>query len=213
MISLVCRNSNVKMSKPTPDYLILSTLILSVVLISSLPVQSYALNTMFSGPAPKTTSRTYVNEEHGFQFEPPKGWAVKDESKNGIKLAPNKGNAFLYTYASESSINLDTATSTNEMRKKFERVIIDAFSHIPGTEKILSPKFTYYDDGVKITFSVIGTMADDREKTPMKGQMAVWMSQDKGKVYGMLYAGDKDSYKTHLQVYKTALKSFYVFPT
>jgi hypothetical protein len=191
------------------SFLILS-IVLSLVLISSVLIQAYASQTMFSSP-PRMTSKTYVNEEYGFRFEPPRGWIIKEDRSEGMTLVPNKGNSFLHAYTLELPSELFTMLNNNE-KKKFEKTIGEMWSNMPGIAKISTPKFTYYDDGVRATFSILGTTESNGGKTSMKGQMTIWVSQDNDRMYFMLYASDKPSYKTHLKAFQTAQKSFYVFP-
>ncbi|MEM2160051.1 MAG: hypothetical protein QXN55_03755 [Candidatus Nitrosotenuis sp.] len=172
-------------------------------------IQAYASQTMFSSP-PRMTSKTYVNEEYGFRFEPPRGWMVKDDHSEGITLAPNKGNSMLGVFAFELPPEMYTMLDNNE-KKKFEK-IIRSMANMHGIEKTSTPKFIYYDDGVRATFSILGATEINGEKTPMKGRITIWISYDNHKIYFMMYGSDKSSYKTHLQMLQAAEKSFYVFP-
>jgi len=164
---------------------------------------------MFSGLPPKTTSRTYVNDEQGFQFEPPRGWMIKEDRSEGVTLTlPGKGITLLHVYAMEAS-ELVTMLDNNE-KKQFEKKI-SSLSGMTGIEKISKPKFTYYDDGAKATFSIT-SITDGTGKSGPRGQMTIWVSQDNSKMYFMLYASDKYTFNTNLSTIKNVQKSFYVFP-
>lgn len=191
-------------------FLILSALVLSIILISSLSAQSYALNTMFPDYPPKKTSMTHVYKKHGFQFDLPKGWKITQSASDTLVFShADKSRTMLMVSRGDlpegGAIEYFPLDSKSK-RKEFEIFITEDPPDFGGF-KFKNFKFTYYDDGVKITASMSARETVDGKSVSFKGNMISWLSPESEEAYIIMFVSE--NYKTHSKAFEIAAKSFY----
>lgn len=101
-----------------------------------------------------------------------------------------------------------------QKKKEFEKIFTDVLlATQPAGYKGSPVKFTYYPEGLKITWSFAYVHWTDGIQYQIKGNSVAWWWSEKGDLYELDYFANSDEYKTYYPSFKTAVDTFYIYPT
>ena len=109
--------------------------------------------------------------------------------------------------------SLSVFEKDSSIKKKFEDSFYNAMiKESKFTTKFSSPKFEYYSDSLKISFSGGMVFPDTDTKLQMRGNFIVFYLPNNGNTYLLVLLSTKDTYKTHYPEFYKAARTFYVYP-